>query len=234
MHFKNSWPYIQGHLLASRVPSTDPLPVQPPTGPLPVDPPSEVQTLLHVDMDMLENEPPPEPANVGRGWLGRLVSAGRHISVKAAETVGTAVGETVLTVRERIQQRQAEAEAAAALAAAAPAAAPAADGAEGPRFKGLFGRVAGEGDHASAAEIGERLNWVSACPARELRGPCARCCPAFRFVALLVHGSSAQPGCCCNGALPPRSQRLAGHAWPRTAFGDRRRPCREPDARDRL
>lgn len=146
------------------------------------DPPPDavVQTSLQVDMAMFEDDAPPPREQPPTGWLGRLVGNARTIGAKAVETVG----ETVLTVRERIH-----AEASASAAASAPAAAPGADGAEGQRFKGLFGRVAADGEHASAAELGERLNWVSAPRDLELRSHI----PPPRHPSVLTRSAAPAP-----------------------------------------
>jgi hypothetical protein len=168
--FPNSWKYMHEQLLASRA--------KPPDDPPPPDPPSDVQTVLQVDMAMLEAEPDP-PARVGRGWIGRFVGNAVTAGVKAAETVGTAVGETVLSVRDRMQKQEQEpeglpgAEDDDARRSDAPAAAAAPVG-DVPRFKTLFGRVADTNDHASPALVGERLHWVRA--RRRLPRACCRCC----------------------------------------------------------
>ena len=136
--FDKSWKYVHAQLRASRGTR------------------DAIQTVLHVDMaDMLADDAQqPGRQPLGRGWIGRFVgtavSAGRTIGVRAAETVGTAVGDTVLTVRERMHQRKAEdagapAACGSAVDDASPAAEPSAEGGEAPRFKGLFGRVAVEG-----------------------------------------------------------------------------------------
>lgn len=215
--FAKSWPYVHAQLVASRdeppaAPPAPPLTTTPPLDAPPPDPPSEVQQVLDVDASLLEEqeeeEPPPQ-----RGWFGRFVgnavSATKHYGGRAAElggtaalTVGSAVGETVLTVRDKLARDEMHSGGGAAGASAPESAeaAPGADAEANPQIKGLFNRVADGGDHASAAEVSERLGWVCAsrrAPRRGARSPRALAsrAPYSTARSRVPHGAAACRRC---------------------------------------